>query len=185
MNRIGPGQIASGILSVAFVMALGAGPASSAATCADVEQAKLALKNQPASTSGYRAGAQRQERGESDVQNRRSQDPQAPRSNEIQAPRKQDEVQAPRKQDEVQAPRQQDEIQAPRKQDEVQAPRQQDEVQAPRGQDNRSGSDAQAPRSPERRQAAALVRQADVACKAGNTAQASEKARAAMALLQK
>jgi len=159
MNRIRPGQIASGILSVAFVMALGAGPASSAATCADVEQAKLALKNQPASTSGYRAGAQRQERGESDVQNRRSQDPQAPR--------------------------QQDEIQAPRKQDEVQAPRQQDEVQAPRGQDNRSGSDAQAPRSPERRQAAALVRQADVACKAGNTAQASEKARAAMALLQK
>jgi len=159
MNRIRPGQIASGILSVTLVMALGAGPASSAATCADVEQAKLALKSQPASTSGYRAGAQRQERGESDVQNRRSQDPQAPR--------------------------QQDAIQAPRQQDEVQAPRQQDEVQAPRGQDNRSGSDAQAPRSPERRQAAALVRQADAACKAGNTAQASEKARAAMALLQK
>ena len=176
MNRIGPGQIASGVLSVAFVMALGAGPASSAATCADVEQAKMALKSQPAATSGYRATDQRQERGESDVQNRRSQDPQAPRSNEIQAPRKQDEVQAPR---------QQDEIQAPRKQDEVQAPRQQDEVQAPRGQDNRSGSDAQAPRSPERRQAVALVRQADAACKAGNTAQASEKARAAMALLQK
>ncbi len=149
MNRIGPGQIASGILSLAFVTTLGAGPASSAATCADVEQAKIALKSQPASTSGYRATDQRQERGESDVQNRRSQDPQAPRSNEIQAPR------------------------------------QQDEVQAPRGQDNRSGSDAPAPRSPERRQAAALVGQADAACKAGNTAQASEKARAAMALLQK
>lgn len=63
---------------------------------------------------------------------------------------------------------------AARSQD-VQAPRNQD-VQAPRNQD------IQAPRN--RGQAAQLVAEADAACNSGNTALASEKARAAMSLLK-
>jgi hypothetical protein len=73
-------------------------------------------------------------------------------------------------------------VQAPRSND-VQAPRDQ-EIQSPR-----SGSSAtrgaQAPRSPEYREAATLVREAEAACNAGNTTVASEKARAAIARLQR
>ncbi|HEY7206590.1 MAG TPA: hypothetical protein VIA61_19955 [Methylomirabilota bacterium] len=72
-----------------------------------------------------------------------------------------------------------EEVQAPRGQD-VQAPRGQ-EVQAPRGQETQAprGQDVQAPRG----QAAQLVKEAEAACSSGNTALASEKARAAMALI--
>jgi hypothetical protein len=93
----------------------------------------------------------------------RSQDPQAPRSNDVQAPRSND-VQAPRS-DDVQAPRDQ-EIQSPRS-----------GSSAPRG--------AQTPRSPEYREAATLVKEAEAACNAGNTTVASEKARAAIARLHR
>jgi hypothetical protein len=93
----------------------------------------------------------------------RTQDLQAPRGNDVQAPRGND-VQAPRNQD----------IQAPRDQ-EIQSPR--GGSSAPRG--------AQSPRSPEFREAAALVKEAEAACNAGNTTVASEKARAAMARLQR
>jgi len=78
---------------------------------------------------------------------------------------------AARSQD-VQAPRNQD-VKAPRNQD-IQAPRSQD-IQAPRSQD------IQAPRS----QAAQLVKEAEAACNSGNTALASEKARAAMSLIDR
>jgi hypothetical protein len=86
------------------------------------------------------------------------------------------DVQAPRtaagaRGQDVQAPRGQD-VQAPRGQD-VQAPRGQD-VQAPRGQD------VQAPRVSK---AASLVREAEQACKKGNMKLASEKAKAALTLL--
>jgi|SRR5262245_14324362 len=94
----------------------------------------------------------------------RSQDVQAPRNQDTQAPRNQD-AQAPRNQQDVQAPRNQD-IQAPRGQQDTQAPRNQD-IQAPRG------------------QAAQLVKEAEAACNSGNTALASEKARAAMSLLNR
>ena len=60
----------------------------------------------------------------------------------------------------------------------VQAPRSQD-VQAPRSQTT------QAPRSAELKKAATLVTEADAACKAGNSAMATEKAKAAMELLKK
>jgi len=94
--------------------------------------------------------------------------PQTARSQQdIQAPR----VQAGAKSQDVQAPRSQD-VQAPRSQD-VQAPRSQD-VQAPRSQD------IQAPRV---NNAAALVRQAEAACKKGDMATAATKAREALALL--
>jgi hypothetical protein len=68
-------------------------------------------------------------------------------------------------------------VQAPRSQD-VQAPRSQD-IQAPRSQD------VQAPRSVELKQAATLVKEADAACKAGNSSLATAKANAAMELLNK
>ena len=93
----------------------------------------------------------------------RSQDVQSPRSNDVQAPRG-NEVQAPRNQD----------LQAPRDQ----------EIQSPRG-GSSSQRGAQAPRSPEYREAATLVKEAEAACEAGNTTVASEKARAAMARLQR
>ena len=83
------------------------------------------------------------------------------------------DVQAPRS---LAGARSQD-VQAPRSQD-VQAPRSQD-VQAPRSQN------IQAPRSAELKKAATLVTEADAACKAGNSAMATEKAKAAMQLLKK
>ncbi|HUP37748.1 MAG TPA: hypothetical protein VNC82_20145 [Candidatus Limnocylindria bacterium] len=80
----------------------------------------------------------------------------------------------------LQAPRVND-VQAPRNQD-IQAPRDQ-EIQSPRG-GSSAPRGAQSPRSPEFREAAALVKEAEAACNAGNTAVASEKARAAIARLQ-
>ena len=74
----------------------------------------------------------------------------------------------------VQAPRS---LAGARSQD-VQAPRSQD-VQAPRSQN------IQAPRSAELKKAATFVKEADAACKAGNSAMATEKAKAAMELLKK
>jgi len=100
---------------------------------------------------------------------------QAPRGQDVQAPRGQD-VQAPRGQD-VQAPRGQD-VQAPRGQD-VQAPRGQD-VQAPRA----GTTGAKAAQAPRVDKARILVNEAEAACKAGDTAKATEKAKAAMAILQ-
>jgi fatty acid/phospholipid biosynthesis enzyme len=75
------------------------------------------------------------------------------------------------------------ESQAPRslagaRSQDVQAPRSQD-VQAPRSQD------VQAPRSAEITKAATLVKEADAACNAGNSAMATEKAKAATQLLKK
>jgi hypothetical protein len=68
-------------------------------------------------------------------------------------------------------------VQAPRSQD-IQAPRGQD-IQAPRGQD------IQAPRSAEFKKASGLVSEAEAACKAGNSALATQKAKAAMEMLKK
>jgi serine/threonine protein kinase HipA of HipAB toxin-antitoxin module len=85
--------------------------------------------------------------------------PQTARSQDVQAPR----AQAGARSQDVQAPRSQD-VQAPRSQD-VQAPRSQD-IQAPRVNN-----------------AAALVRQAEAACKKGDMTTAATKAREALTLL--
>ena len=151
-------KLLAAALSTAFVVTFYPAVSPAATTCADVESAKVMLKQKTVATQNIRAprslaGAQ-------------SQDLQAPRSQDLQAPRSQD-LQAPRSQD----------LQAPRSQ-EIQAPRSQD-TQAPRSQG------VQAARSAELTKAATLVREADVACKAGNTAMASEKAKAAMELLKK
>jgi hypothetical protein len=103
----------------------------------------------------------------------RSQDIQSPRSQDIQSPRSQD-IQSPRSQD-IQSPRSQD-IQSPRSQD-IQSPRSQD-IQSPRSQD------IQSPRSAEFKKASTLVSEAEVACKAGKSSVAADKAKAAMELLK-
>jgi hypothetical protein len=82
-------------------------------------------------------------------------------------------------QQDIQAPRSQagaksQDIQAPRSQD-IQAPRSQQDLPVPHGQD------IQAPRV---NKAAALVRQAEVACKKGDMAQSSAKAKEALGLLK-
>ena len=74
-------------------------------------------------------------------------------------------------------------VQSPRGNQNVQSPRENENVQSPRG-----NQDVQAPRAarPTRAditKAGSLLKQAESACKAGNTALATEKAKAAMALL--
>jgi hypothetical protein len=147
---------------------------SGAQACpAEVTQAKAALaraqasvKKSPQIAKGQDIQAPRSQAGA------KSQDIQAPRSQDIQAPKSQ-EIQAPRSQQDIQAPRSQD-IQAPKSQ-EIQAPRSQQDIQAPRSQE------IQAPRV---NKAAALVREADAACKKGDMAAATQKAREALALLK-
>jgi hypothetical protein len=173
-------KLLAAALSMAFVLTFYPVLSPAAATCADVEAAKSMLKKQTVATQNIQpsrslAGARSQ-----GVQAPRSQELQAPRSQDIQAPRslagaQSQDIQAPRSQ-ELQAPRSQ-ELQAPRSQ-ELQAPRSQ-ELQAPRSQE------LQAPRSVEFKKAATLVKEADAACNAGNSAMATEKAKATMELLKK
>jgi hypothetical protein len=68
-------------------------------------------------------------------------------------------------------------IQSPRSQD-IQSPRSQD-IQSPRSQD------IQSPRSANFKKASTLVSEAEVACKAGKSSVAADKAKAAMELLKK
>ncbi len=91
------------------------------------------------------------------------------------------DVQAPRslagaRSQDIQSPRSQD-IQSPRSQD-IQSPRSQD-IQSPRSQD------IQSPRSAAFKKASTLVSEAEVACKAGKSSVAADKAKAAMELLKK
>jgi hypothetical protein len=165
----------------------------------EVAQAEAALKSVQTTVKGkpvakgqapqaprVQAGARTQE-----VNAPRTQEVNAPRTQEVNAPRTQ-EVNAPRTQ-EVNAPRTQD-VNAPRSQgvsaprtQEVNAPRTQD-VNAPRVQDKQAPSggtvreqDIDAPRV---KQAEALVSQAQAACKKGDMAAASAKAKQALAVLK-
>ena len=88
-------------------------------------------------------------------------------------------IQAARGQD-VQAARSQD-VQAPRNQD-VQAPRNQD-VQAPRDRYGQTSPERTAPGAP--LSAQALVREAEAACQQGRTAEAKEKALAALEIMKR
>jgi hypothetical protein len=58
------------------------------------------------------------------------------------------------------------------------------ELQAPRSQELQAPRTAQAPRSANFTKATTLVKEAEAACKAGNTTQANQKAKAAMDLLK-
>jgi hypothetical protein len=97
--------------------------------------------------------------------------PQAAKSQEIQAPRS---PQASARAQDIQAPRSQD-IQSPRGQD-IQSPRSQQDIPVPRAQE------IQAPRV---KQAAGLVQQSEAACKTGDMALSTRKAKEALGLLKK
>jgi hypothetical protein len=180
-------KLLAAVMSVVFVFSLTAVVAAETA-CPEVDKAKQMLTQKTGTAKGQEIQAPRSLAGaRQDVQAGRGQDVQAPRSlagargQDVQAPRGQD-VQAPRGQD-VQAPRGQD-VQAPRGQD-VQAPRGQD-VQAPRGQD------VQAPRtmvgakasSGNITKASTLIKEAEAACKAGDSQTAKTKADAAISILK-
>ena len=101
---------------------------------------------------------------------------------------KPDDIQAPRslagaRQNEAQqAPRGNQNVQAPRGNQDVQAPRGNQDVQAPRTSTGATAA-AQAPRT-DMTKAASLVKEAEAACKAGNMTLASDKAKAALAILK-
>ena len=98
----------------------------------------------------------------------------AARSLEIQAPRQQD-AQAPRaKEEDVQAPR-------TSKEQDVQAPRAKQDAQTPRGLDAARDQNV----AGEAKRAETLVKEAEEACKTGDTARASQKAMAALEILRK
>jgi len=112
----------------------------------------------------------------------------AAKADNDQAPRslagaRQNVAQAPRENQNVQAPREIQNVQAPRENQNVQAPRTNEEInQAPRSGAGATTT-AQALRA-DMTKAASLVKQAEAACKAGNLTQASDKAKAALAILK-
>ena len=132
----------------------------------ELAQAKAALKSAQASLTKAPQVAKGQEiqAPRSAKASARAQDIQAPRSQDIQSPRGQD-IQGPRSQD-VQSPRSQD-IQAPRSQQDIPVPRSQ-EIQAPRV-----------------KQASGLIQQSEAACKKGDMALSTSKAKEALGLLKK
>ena len=191
-------RLFASILSVAVFVAFI--PVTEAAPCPpEVAQAKELLNKKtskvqeiqaPRSLAGARGQEQQAPRGQ-EAQAPRGQETQAPRGQETQAPRGQ-EMQAPRGQ-EIQAPRslagaRGQEQQAPRGQ-EAQAPRGQEkqaprgqEMQAPRGQETQAprGQETQAPRSLAGSKAGGskaftLVKEAETACKVGDSATAAKK----------
>jgi hypothetical protein len=169
-------------LSIVAMISLSATMGMAQTSCpAEVASAKAMLtqtaKGQDVQAPRSLAGARSQ-----DIQSPRSQDIQSPRSQDIQSPRSQD-IQSPRSQD-IQSPRSQD-IQSPRSQD-IQSPRSQD-IQSPRSPDIQSprSQDIQSPRSAAFKKASTLVSEAEVACKAGKSSVAADKAKAAMELLKK
>ena len=167
-------KIFAAALGIVTMVSLSATVGMAQTSCpAEVASAKAMLtqtaKSQDLQSPRALAGARSQ-----DIQAPRSQDIQSPRSQDIQSPRSQD-IQSPRSQD-IQSPRSQD-IQSPRSQD-IQSPRSQD-IQSPRSQD------IQSPRSANFKKASTLVSEAEVACKAGKSSVAADKAKAAMELLKK
>ena len=148
------------ILSVAVTMSLSPAVSSAGSTCpTEVAQAKDMLTKKTA----------------------------VAKADTIQPPRslagaRQDVVQAPRENQDVQAPRENQNVQAPRENQNVQAPRTNEEInQAPR---SGAGATTTAPASrADVTKAASLVKQAEAACKAGKLTLASEKAKAALAIL--
>jgi hypothetical protein len=175
------------VTSVVFMASLSASVSSAQTSCPpEVAQAKSMIEQRQARTQDVNAPRSLAGARAQDVNAPRTQDVNAPRVQEVQAPRslagaRTQDVSAPRTQD-VNAPRSQG-VQAPRTQD-VNAPRTQD-VNAPRTQDVNAprGQDGNAPRADFSR-ATSLVREAEAACKAGNSGVASEKARAAMDLIK-
>jgi hypothetical protein len=199
-------KLFAAVLSVAVAVSLSPVVSSAQSTCpAEVAQAKDMLTKKtaaakadndqvPRSLAGARQDVAQAPRENQNVQApRENQNVQAPRENQnVQAPRENQNVQAPRENQNVQAPRENQNVQAPRENQNVQAPRENQNVQAPRtneeiSQAPRSGAGATATTQALRAdmtRAASLVKQAEAACKAGKLTQASDKAKAALAILK-
>jgi len=129
---------------------------------AALKKAQASFKTGPQAMKGQGIQAPRQMAGV------KTQELQASRTQELQAPRAQ-ELQAPRTQ----------ELQAPRTQ-ELQAPRTQ-ELQAPR---NPAGAKSANEQQQRVNKASALIREGDAACKHGDLATATQKAKDALAVLK-
>src|SRR5262249_52506954 len=89
--------------------------------------------------------------------------------------------QSPRGNQDVQSPRGNQDVQSPRGNQNVQSPRGNQNVQSPRSSTGTTAS-TQAPRA-DISKAASLVKDAEAACKSGNMTVASDKAKAAIELL--
>ncbi|HEX9419885.1 MAG TPA: hypothetical protein VGA81_12585 [Methylomirabilota bacterium] len=167
------------VLSVAVALSLSPAVTTAQGTCpAEVAQAKDMLTKRTASVKPDDIQAPRSLAGA-----RSNESVQAPRGNQdVQAPRGNQDVQAPRGNQNVQAPRGNQDVQAPRGNQNVQAPRGNQDVQAPRSGAG-STTTAQAPRG-DMSKATALVNEAEAACKAGNMKLATDKAKAAIAILK-
>ena len=98
---------------------------------------------------------------------------------DVQAPRS---LAGARSNDSVQSPRGNQDVQSPRGNQNVQSPRGNQDVQSPRAGAGSTAS-SQAPRG-DITKAAGLVKDAEAACKAGNMTLASDKAKAAIAILK-
>jgi hypothetical protein len=179
------GALLAGGVFPSVVLAQKECPPEVAQAQAALKSAKVTAKSKAVASGPQDVQAPRSQAGArtQDVNAPRTQDVNAPRTQDVNAPRTQD-VNAPRTQD-VNAPRTQD-VNAPRTQD-VNAPRTQD-VNAPRTQDVKAPrkdkvkeQDIEAPRV---KKAETLVSQAQAACKKGDMAGASAKAKQALAVLK-
>jgi hypothetical protein len=169
------------VTSMVFLASLSVTVSSAQTSCPpEVAQAKSMLQQRQQQARTQDVNAPRSLAGA------RTQDVNAPRTQDVNAPRVQ-EVQAPRslagaRTQDVNAPRTQD-VNAPRSQG-VNAPRTQD-VNAPRTQATTGGKvkeqDIDAPRV---KKAETLVSEAQAACKKGDMAGASSKAKQALATLK-
>ena len=171
------GTLLAGGVFPSVVLAQKECPPEVAQAQAALKSAKVTAKSKAVASGPQDVQAPRSQAGArtQDVNAPRTQDVNAPRTQDVNAPRTQD-VNAPRTQD-VNAPRTQD-VNAPRTQD-VNAPRTQD-VNAPRKGTVRE-QDIEAPRV---KKAETLVSQAQAACKKGDMAGASAKAKQALAVLK-
>jgi len=166
---------------VSVVVALSLSPAMGTAQTkcpAEVTQAKDMLSKKTASVNPDDIQAPRSLAGA-----RSNENVQSPRGNQdVQSPRGNQDVQSPRGNQNVQSPRGNQDVQSPRGNQDVQSPRGNQDVQSPRAAAG-STTTAQTPRA-DMTKATSLVKEAEAACKAGNMTLASDKAKAALAILK-
>jgi len=154
-------KLFAAVLSVAVGLSLSPAMGTAQTNCpAEVAQAKAMLSKKTAMV--------------------KPDDIQAPRS--LAGARSNESVQSPRGNQDVQSPRGNQNIQSPRGNQDVQSPRGNQDVQSPRAAAG-STTTAQAPRA-DVTKAASLVKEAEAACKSGNMTLATDKAKAALAILK-
>jgi hypothetical protein len=172
-------KLFAAVLSVAVALSLSPALSMAQASCpAEVAQAKDMLSKKTASVKPDDVQAPRSLAG-----SRQKENVQSPRGNQdVQSPRGNQDVQSPRGNQDVQSPRGNQDVQSPRGNQNVQSPRGNQDVQSPRTATGPTTT-AQAPRA-DMTKAASLVKEAEAACKSGNMTLATDKAKAALAILK-